>query len=223
MTAASEPEAPRKRRNPKGEARREHILEIAGEIFSEGGYHSASIADIAARAGISQAGLLHHFPSKPDLLLAVLTARDADAIRQLRDGDLTGVAYVNSYLRTLKDHESDLALVQLNAMISAEALADTHPAHTYFVEQHRQRLDDFTRSISETFDFAAMPAGVTAETVARWAIALAEGMRLQILYEEDGGANRADTLALFFESLRPYLRDSRPISSDPVEESSERE
>ncbi|TFB15560.1 TetR/AcrR family transcriptional regulator [Microbacterium sp. 3H14] len=218
MTAASEPRAPRKRRNPKGEARRENILDIASEIFSEGGYHSASIADIAARAGISQAGLLHHFPSKPELLLAVLNARDADAIRRLREGGLTGVAYLNSYLHTLKEHESDLALVQLNAMISAEALAETHPAHDYFVEQHRLRLDEFTRSIAETFDFDAMPAGVTAETVARWAIALAEGMRLQVLYEEEGRANRSDTLTLFFETLRPYLKDPRPISADQVTE-----
>jgi AcrR family transcriptional regulator len=214
MTAASEHKTSRKRRNPKGEARREHILDVARTIFSEGGYHSASIADIAARAGISQAGLLHHFPSKPDLLLAVLTARDADAIRHLRDEELTGVAYLNAYLHTLKDHAADPVLVQLNAMISAEALADSHPAHDYFVEQHRLRLSEFTASIQDTFDFDALPSGVTAETIARWAIALSEGMRLQMLYEEPGRVDRADTLALFFETLRPYLRDRTQISAD---------
>ncbi|MBW1639369.1 TetR/AcrR family transcriptional regulator [Microbacterium resistens] len=213
MEAAAESAAPRKRRSPKGEARRQRILDVARTIFSEGGYHSASIADIAARAGISQAGLLHHFPSKPELLLAVLNSRDAEAVRQLRDRNLTGVAYLNEYLRTLWDHAADPVLVQLNAMISAEALAESHPAHDYFVEQHRVRLADFTRSIEETFDFDAMPPGVTAETVARWAIALAEGMRLQMLYEDAGKVDRSGTLALFFESLRPYLRDPEPITT----------
>ncbi|MCB8044997.1 TetR/AcrR family transcriptional regulator [Microbacterium oxydans] len=201
------------------------MLEIAGEIFSEGGYHSASIADIAARAGISQGRPAASLPSKPDLLLAVLTARDADAIRQLRDGDLTGVAYVNSYLRTLKDHESDLALVQLNAMISAEALADT-PSRAHLL---RRAAPPATRRFHPQHQrdvrFRGDAAGVTAETVppagpspSPRGCACRSSMR-----GGTGGANRADTFALFFESLRPYLRDSRPISSDPVEESSERE
>ncbi len=211
MTVASEPAAPRKRRNPKGEARREHILEVARTIFSEGGYHSASIADIASRAEISQAGLLHHFPSKPDILLAVLNARDADAIREVSGDELDGAAYLNRYVHMLRDHAADPALVQLNAMISAEALAESHPAHDYFVTQHRVRLAEFTHSMEDAYDFGAMPEGVTAETVARWAIALAEGMRLQMLYEEKGRVDRASTLALFFETLKPYLRDPRPI------------
>ena len=214
MAAASEPEAPRKRRNPKGEARRERILDVAREIFSEGGYHVASIADIAARVGISQAGLLHHFPSKPDLLLAVLAARDADAMRELREGDFTGVTYLNAYLHALKEHASDPILVQLNAMISAEALAENHPAHDYFVDEHRLRLSEFTQRIGDAFDVDAMPPGVTAETIARWAMALSEGLRLQMLYEEPGRVDRADTMALFFETLRPYLKDPKPISTD---------
>ncbi|MGB3375784.1 MAG: helix-turn-helix domain-containing protein [Microbacterium sp.] len=215
MTAASGSAAPRKRRNSKGEARREHILDIAREIFSEGGYHSASIADIAERAGISQAGLLHHFHSKSELLLAVLTARDdADMGLRANEHSISGVAYLDRYLRTLKGHASDLALVQLNAMLSAEALAENHPAHQYYVEQHRVRLADFTQSIRDTFDLEAMPEGVTAETISRWAIALAEGLRLQMLYEEKGKVDRADALALFFETLRPYLLDQTPISHD---------
>lgn len=212
MPPAPPPGTPRKRRSTKGEARRRHILEVARAIFSEGGYHSASIADIAARAGISQTGLLHHFPSKPDLLLAVLNARDAETIQPPPEDDPTGMPFVNGYLRGLRQHDSDPELVQLNAMLSAEALANGHPAHDYFVNQYQRRLDDFAQRVSGAFDFDAMPEGVTARTLARWSIALAEGMRQQMLYEDDP-VDRAEILALFFRTLSRYQLDDTPVDS----------
>ncbi|WP_438817555.1 TetR/AcrR family transcriptional regulator [Streptomyces finlayi] len=44
--------------------RRQLISEAAGRVFSERGYHAASMADIAAEVGISAAALYRHFPNK---------------------------------------------------------------------------------------------------------------------------------------------------------------
>ncbi|MDI3387501.1 TetR family transcriptional regulator [Streptomyces sp. B-S-A8] len=44
--------------------RRQLIVEAAGRLFSERGYHAASMEDIAARVGISAAALYRHFPNK---------------------------------------------------------------------------------------------------------------------------------------------------------------
>ena len=46
-----------------GDEARAKILAIAFELMAEKGYRGTSIAQVAARAGISQSGLLHHFPS----------------------------------------------------------------------------------------------------------------------------------------------------------------
>ena len=43
-------------------------MAAALEVFSEAGYHKGSIRDVAERVGLSQAGLLHHYPSKHLLL-----------------------------------------------------------------------------------------------------------------------------------------------------------
>ncbi|MFF3027038.1 TetR/AcrR family transcriptional regulator [Microbacterium sp. NPDC057944] len=212
MTAGAESAPPRKRRNPKGEARREHILDVARTIFSEGGYHSASIADIAARAGISQAGLLHHFPSKPEILLAVLNARDLEDNRKA-DDQPAGVPYLNHYIRVLDSHASDPALLQLNAMISAEAIPDSHPAHDYMVRLYRERLEGFTAALEGTFDTDAMPDGVTTTTIARWIMALSEGLRLQMLYEEEP-LDRARILTEFLQTLSAFVVDKGPITPD---------
>ncbi|HMJ37744.1 MAG TPA: TetR/AcrR family transcriptional regulator [Baekduia sp.] len=44
------------------------ILEAALDVFAAKGYHGSTIREIAVRAGVSVAGLYHHFSSKRDLL-----------------------------------------------------------------------------------------------------------------------------------------------------------
>ena len=56
----------------KSARQRERIIATALEYFGQQGYHGTSMREIARETGLSQAGLLHHFPSKADLLIAVL-------------------------------------------------------------------------------------------------------------------------------------------------------
>lgn len=51
---------------------RERLLEAAAAEFAESGYVGASIATIAARAGVSKSTVFHHFASKEDLYIAVI-------------------------------------------------------------------------------------------------------------------------------------------------------
>jgi AcrR family transcriptional regulator len=44
-------------------------------VFSEKGYHDATMDDIAERIGVSKAALYQYFESKEDLYRAILTAR----------------------------------------------------------------------------------------------------------------------------------------------------
>lgn len=52
--------------------RRELILDAASRVFAEHGYAGASMAAIAAAAGIAPSVLYDHFPSKRDLHVALL-------------------------------------------------------------------------------------------------------------------------------------------------------
>lgn len=51
---------------------RDGILEAAAQIFSEKGYHAASMQDIAQAVDLQKASLYHHFSSKQEILLAIL-------------------------------------------------------------------------------------------------------------------------------------------------------
>ena len=46
---------------------KQHILEIAEMLFTENGYQSVSIRDIAQASGVTNAAIYYHFPSKEAL------------------------------------------------------------------------------------------------------------------------------------------------------------
>jgi AcrR family transcriptional regulator len=52
------------------------VLSAALRAFAANGYSRSSLAQIAAEAGLTAAGLLHHDRSKEELLIAVLAERD---------------------------------------------------------------------------------------------------------------------------------------------------
>ena len=51
---------------------REKILEAASQIFSEKGYHAASMQDIASAVNLQKASLYHHISGKQEILLELL-------------------------------------------------------------------------------------------------------------------------------------------------------
>jgi AcrR family transcriptional regulator len=67
--------------------RYEGILKAAGEVIARGGFHQASIREIARAAGLSLAGLYHYVGGKDELLFLVLD-RSLDRLIGSLDGAL---------------------------------------------------------------------------------------------------------------------------------------
>jgi len=63
--------SPRSPRLP-AEDRRSQILAAALEVFSEQGFHGTRTRELAERAGVSEALVFHHFPTKEALIRAIL-------------------------------------------------------------------------------------------------------------------------------------------------------
>lgn len=55
-----------------GEARREQIIRNATELFARHGFRGVTMRQLATKAGISEAMIYHHFPSKEALYDAML-------------------------------------------------------------------------------------------------------------------------------------------------------
>ncbi|WP_122845960.1 TetR/AcrR family transcriptional regulator [Pseudomonas viridiflava] len=129
--------AAKRRRIPKGDLRKVDIIKAALVIFARDGFAGASLSNIAKVAGISQVGLLHHFPNKLALLQAVLDHRDQYIATRLQDAQqvatLEGfVAFLQFIMRfSIEDASVSQALM----IINTESLSVTHPANRWFCER----------------------------------------------------------------------------------------
>lgn len=65
-------EKPRTKRKEQAEARREQLLDVALQLFSEKGVRGSTIRDIAQAAGVTEGLIYRYFPSKVALVQAVL-------------------------------------------------------------------------------------------------------------------------------------------------------
>jgi AcrR family transcriptional regulator len=61
----------------RSDERRQHILEVAGQIFLQEGYAAASMSAIAAKLGGSKGTLYNYFTSKMELFAAYMSAARA--------------------------------------------------------------------------------------------------------------------------------------------------
>ena len=126
-------------RRLEASARRREIIEVGTRLIAERGYRGVSLDQIAEACGITKQGLLHHFPSKAELLVAILEHRDevdlAEAAEHLPRSQ-TKAGFRDEIRSLAQRNLAQPGIVQLYAVLSSEALDPEHPAHEYF----RRRL-----------------------------------------------------------------------------------
>ncbi|MBV9090965.1 MAG: TetR/AcrR family transcriptional regulator [Mycobacteriaceae bacterium] len=139
MSSVSEPR-PYATLLAKGEDRRQRILAVAERLLARNGWRNTSLAQIAKEAGVTPAGLLHHFESKEQLLNAVLDARDADDdAHSDRAGDLvTGVR------RVAERFERAPELIGTFTVLLAENILPDAPLHHRLFKRYRDAVDILT-------------------------------------------------------------------------------
>ncbi|MBO1741397.1 TetR/AcrR family transcriptional regulator [Leifsonia sp. TF02-11] len=158
-----------------GRATREDVLHRAAAAFAEQGYHGASLRAIARSAGIDHSTLLHHFGDKTSLLLAVLAWRDEEAMRFV-SADWVSAEDLRAQMAALVEHNRSIpGLVQLYAVLSAEAATEGHPARAFFQERAEQLATQFEDAIRR-FGTGPIPADLHARVLTY--LALWEGLQV---------------------------------------------
>ena len=143
MTSASGPR-PYATLLAKGEDRRQRILAVAERLLARNGWRNTSLAQIAKEAGVTPAGLLHHFESKEQLLNAVLDARDADddAHADYRSGDL-----IAELSRVPERFERAPELIGTFTVLLVENIAPDAPLHDRMHKRYSDAVDIITEII----------------------------------------------------------------------------
>ncbi len=154
------------------EARR-RILETADRLFYRDGIRAVGIDRIIAEANVAKMTLYTHFPSKDDLILAVLKYREQSALDFFHSAmERHGKKAKNplrAFFAALKDWFETPGFRGCAFQNAAVELAD--PAHpgTEFVRGHKQRFGQFLRTLVEE------AVGTSATKVAPAVALLVEG------------------------------------------------
>ncbi|MEV6378878.1 TetR/AcrR family transcriptional regulator [Streptomyces sp. NPDC051773] len=182
-------------RSVRGEERRAEIVLAALEVIAERGYRGASMAAVAERVGLTQQGLLHYFPTKEALLVAVLRERDRwDAVPDspLRL-DLLGSLVEYNAMRP--------GIVQTFSALLGESVTEGHPAREFFTERYERVRSSMAEVLRAEYG-DRLPSGLAPERAAPLLVAVMDGLQYQWLLAPDTvdmpGAFR-DFLALLGE------------------------
>jgi AcrR family transcriptional regulator len=181
----------------RGEARRRQLVELALHAFGAQGYRGTTLAGIAAEAGISEPGVIHHFANKERLLRRVLDEYHADSVAQItRLLPDRSLAY--ALVELAREHEADPASVRMFMAIAAESVDPEHPAHEWFVDRYRRTRAAFTEVIAEEQRAGRIKASADPGVLARQLTAVFDGLQLQYLLDPED-ADIVTPLAAFLE------------------------
>ncbi|WP_156761211.1 TetR/AcrR family transcriptional regulator [Microbacterium karelineae] len=184
----------------KTAAVQETILDAATDVFAESGFRAGSIRDIAARADMSEAGVLHHFRSKAALLEGVMRLRDERSLELAPIGDGSGADVVRGLLVLAAHNQANPGIVKLYTTMSAEATSPDHPAHSYFLERYefvREAIGSAFRDLAEE---GLLREGVDPRSAAIATVAQMDGLQVQWLLHPDR-IDMAEHLRRFLEAL----------------------
>ncbi|MFD3503017.1 TetR/AcrR family transcriptional regulator [Streptomyces sp. NPDC058676] len=158
--------------------RRAEIVRAALEVIAERGYRGASLAAVAERVGLTQQGLLHYFPTKDALLVAVLEERDKwDAVPagQWRTDLLAQLVEYNA-MRP--------GIIQTFSALLGESVTEGHPARDYFTERYAQVRASMAAVLRAEYG-DRLPNGLTPERTAPLLVAVMDGLQYQWLLDPE--------------------------------------
>ncbi|MBZ3900466.1 MULTISPECIES: TetR/AcrR family transcriptional regulator [Streptomyces] len=159
--------------------RRAEIVRAALEVIAERGYRGASLAAVADRVGLTQQGLLHHFPTKEALLVAVLKERDQwDAVPDTpwRIDLLVSLVEYNA-MRP--------GIIQTFSALLGESVTEGHPARDYFTERYGRVRETMAAVLRAEYG-DRLPSGLTPERAAPLLVAVMDGLQYQWLLDPAG-------------------------------------
>lgn len=185
---------------------RDAIMRAAATVFHRRGYHGATMADIAAEVDLTAGSLYHHFPSKEDLLIAVLDvglSQITSEVRTAVDKNAAPAATLREIIHIHIRSEIDDVTIAAAVIFEGRALLSVPGVREQYVRQ-RDTLEALYRRVVEdgiaAGGFRAVDVGIFVKTLfgaLNW---------VSLWYRPDGrlsGAAIADEIAdTFLAALR---------------------
>jgi AcrR family transcriptional regulator len=191
----------------KGEDRRQRILAVAQRMLTRNGGRGTTLGQIAQEAGVTPAGLLHHFESKEQLLHAVLDARDADDLANVDlDADI-----IQQLEKVTERFQRSPDLIGMFTVLLSENLDPQAPLHGRFLSRYRDAVAIVSGSIRRGQRAGRYRSDLDPAVKAVEIIAFLSGMETSWLL--DPSIPLTDVFHEYTSSLARQLAPSPPSST----------
>ncbi|WP_405509525.1 TetR/AcrR family transcriptional regulator [Streptomyces cyaneofuscatus] len=168
----------------RSEERRAEILRATLEVIAERGYRGATLGAVAERVGLTQQGLLHYFPTKEALLVAVLEDRDRWDTGGSRGGGEEG-AWRLELLGSLVEYNAMRpVIVRTFSALLGESVTEDHPAREFFTRRYTQVRAGMAATLRAEYG-DTLPGGLSPERAAVLLVAVMDGLQYQWLLDPE--------------------------------------
>jgi AcrR family transcriptional regulator len=163
---------------------RDRIIRAAVQVFSEKGYHRATIADVVGRSGLSVGAIYTHFTGKEELFLQSCDLISGQGLDELaiRLAPLTSTAdrlsmAISYYVESIDEFQGAPGQVGL---VRAWAEAGEEPGVREMLARRRERLVGAAQLLlREGISRGELPTWIDVDGLARGFLALLDGLLLQ--------------------------------------------
>jgi len=161
-------------------------------MLARNGARGTTLADIAAEAGVSQAGVVYHFGTKDELLHAVLDNRDRFEDDQLwKAGPDPGLELFTIIADIVRSWNAQPEIVGLLAVLLAENVGDGGPLRPRLRRNYQATVERITATLQAAQRRQEMRADIDPRLKAIEILAFVSGLELAWLITPDLAA--ADT------------------------------
>lgn len=184
----------------RGAERRDAIIDAAITVFSERGYRAGALAEIAEKVDLTPAGILYHFGSKEELLLAVIAERDRRAGEVLvTDPPQPGVAALFASIRFAEQSEGERGLAALHTVLQVESFEPDAVTHQYFLDRSRYLRTHVGNALLAAQRLGEVRTDLDCTAKAAEVVAFLEGAAIVWLMDED--VSLVDLYRNYFDDL----------------------
>lgn len=180
---------------------KERIVEAAVSLFATHGYRDTTVIAIADAVGLSDAGVLHHFPTKRAIFAAVVQLfADLQAERfaaMIQPGGLLAITNLAGWGAIMEERPD---LLRLQVLLSAEGIIESSDLHEYWRDRYRDLPLVLGRLFQQAIVAGEIRPDTDAEGEARALIAHLDGARLQWSYS-GGQVSIADSFHTYIHQL----------------------
>lgn len=192
----------------KGVDTRNIILHHSLDLFSSNGYDATSVAEICHRAKVSKGAFYHHFPSKQDLFLALMTSwlDEVDGMFQSASDLADNVPEAFENMAQISGQLFEALKGGFPILLEFWTQASRQPViWEQAVAPYRRYLDFFASIIKAGVEEGTLTETLDPELTARIVMAVAMGLMLQATFDPAG----ADWQEVTQIGIRMILRGMR--------------